>query len=215
LRTVFTEPDEDDVEQIGYQRVLPAEDCTVDLRIVDAAPADLDALLAEEAGLPFDLAHDLPIRATLVRTAPDDAHLMVLVHHIAADEWSATPLVADLSAWYAHLTTGAPAPAPLPVQYRDFTLWQDERLGTGDESLREAQTEYWARVLDGAPEELAVPHDRPRGAVSSYRGGAVPFTVDPRTREALADIAAESGATMFMLTHAVVAVLLRAHGAGD
>ncbi|QQM54174.1 non-ribosomal peptide synthetase [Rhodococcus pyridinivorans] len=215
LRTVFTEPDEDDVEQIGYQRVLPAEDCTVDLRIVDAAPADLDVLLTEEAGRPFDLAHDLPIRATLVRTAPDDARLLVLVHHIAADEWSATPLVADLSAWYAHLTTGAPAPAPLPVQYRDFTLWQDECLGTGDESLREVQTEYWARVLDGAPEELAVPHDRPRGAVSSYRGGAVPFTVDPRTREALVDIAAESGATMFMLTHAVVAVLLRAHGAGD
>ncbi|WP_413767736.1 amino acid adenylation domain-containing protein [Rhodococcus pyridinivorans] len=215
LRTVFTEPDEDDAEQIGYQRVLPAEDCTVDLRIVDAAPTELDALLTEEAGRPFDLAHDLPIRATLVRTAPDDAHLMVLVHHIAADEWSATPLVADLSAWYAHLTTGASAPAPLPVQYRDFTLWQDERLGTGEESLREAQTEYWARVLDGAPEELAVPHDRPRSAVSSYRGGAVPFTVDPRTREALADIAAESGATMFMLTHAVVAALLRAHGAGD
>ncbi|MXQ78243.1 amino acid adenylation domain-containing protein [Rhodococcus rhodochrous] len=215
LRTVFTEPDEDDVEQIGYQRVLPVEDCTVDLRIVDTAPADLDALLAEEAGRPFDLAHDLPIRATLVRTAPDDAHLMVLVHHIAADEWSATPLVADLSAWYAHLTTGAPAPASLPVQYRDFTLWQDERLGTGEESLREVQTEYWARVLDGAPEELAVPHDRPRGAVSSYRGGAVPFTVDPQTRSALADVAAESGATMFMLTHAVVAALLRAHGAGD
>ena len=211
LRTVFTEAGEDDAEAIGYQRVLPADECTPELRIVDATPDELDDLLVEASRYPFDLAHDLPIRATLVRTAPDDAHLMVLVHHIAADEWSATPLVADLSAWYTHLTTGSPAPAPLPVQYRDFTLWQGERLEQG---LREEQTEYWARVLAGAPEELDVPRDRPRGAVSSYRGGAVPFTVDAGTRETLASVAAESGATMFMLTHAAVAALLHAHGAG-
>ena len=111
-------------------------------------PAELESALAREAAYTFDIAHELPVRAVLLRTGTDDAHLMVLVHHIAADEWSARPLVSDLTRAYSHLVSGAAAmPEPLPVQYRDFSAWQPEVLGEASdpESVLAGQL----GVLDG------------------------------------------------------------------
>ncbi|MGW0044200.1 amino acid adenylation domain-containing protein [Rhodococcus sp. NPDC003348] len=214
LRTVFTSGE----GHIGCQRVLPVADLEVPLTVTDVDVADVPARLADATGYAFDIATDLPLRAVLLRTSPDDAHLMLLVHHIAADEWSARPLIADLAAAYSHLSGADVAlPGPLPVQYRDFSAWQPEVLGDPADptSPLATQLDHWASVLAGQPEELTLPYDRSRPAVSSYRGSAVAFEVGPDTVRALDAVAAAAGVTRFMLTHAVVAVLLRELGAGD
>ncbi|MGW6692139.1 amino acid adenylation domain-containing protein [Rhodococcus sp. NPDC054953] len=214
LRTVFTAGD----GHIGFQRVLEVDDVEVPLIVADVAAADLDARLVAETGYPFDITTELPLRAVLLRTAADDAHLLLLVHHIAADEWSARPLIADLAAGYSHLRGADTAlPLPPPVRYRDVSVWQPEVLGDPDDpgSLVAAQLDHWQSVLAGQPEELTLPYDRPRPPVSSYRGGAVPFEVDPGTTRALDAVAAAAGVTRFMLVHTAVAVLLRGLGAGD
>ncbi|KJF23722.1 non-ribosomal peptide synthetase [Rhodococcus sp. AD45-ID] len=219
LRTVFTaESGDSEAGHIGYQVVRPISECELPLGVLDVLPAELESTLAREAAYTFDIAHELPVRAVLLRTGTDDAHLMVLVHHIAADEWSARPLVSDLTRAYSHLVSGTAAmPEPLPVQYRDFSAWQPEVLGEASdpESVLAGQLEYWTGALAGQPEELALPRDRARPAVSTYRGSAVAFELEPQVRASLAAIAAAGGATMFMLTHAAVAVLLAELGAGD
>ena len=82
----------------------------------------------------FDLATQLPLRATLFTLGADEHVLLLLLHHIAADGESIGPLMADLAVAYAARRSGrAPAWAPLAVQYVDYTVWQHALLARPDE----------------------------------------------------------------------------------
>ena len=125
---------------------------------------------------PFDLAAEIPLRATLFRISDDEHVLVAVVHHIAADGWSIAPLVADLGAAYGARCAGqAPGWAPLPVQYVDYTLWQRAQLGESDDpdSRIAAQLAYWQQALADMPERVQLPTDRPYPPVADYRGATV------------------------------------------
>ena len=129
---------------------------------------------------PFDLAGEVPWRAELLVTGPEQAVLVVVVHHIATDGWSMQVLGRDISVAYAARVAGRePGWAALPVQYADYAIWQRELLGdAGDEgSVMAAQLGYWRARLAGLPGGLELPADRVRPAVVSYAGGRVAWRV--------------------------------------
>ena len=133
LRTLFAAP-----EGIPRQLVVPAERAEFGWQVVDASGWSADRLgeaIGAAARHSFDLAAEIPLRARLFRVAEDEHVLVAVVHHIAADGWSMTPLVGDLGVAYASRCAGrAPGWAPLPVQYVDYTLWQRAQLGDLDDS---------------------------------------------------------------------------------
>ena len=135
-----------------------------------------------------------------------------MVHHIAADHWSAGVLFTDLlTAYRARRSGEAPAWAPLRVQYADYAAWQGALLGnaSGEESpVASAQREYWIRQLQGLPEDTGLRPDFPRPPVPSGDGEAVEFRIDSATRAKLAERCRDLGITEFMLLQAAVAVVL-------
>ncbi|MEU9206341.1 amino acid adenylation domain-containing protein, partial [Streptomyces sp. NPDC048332] len=210
LRTVIAEDGEG-----AHQVVLAAAEPP--LTVERVAPDALRDALRTAAGHTFDLTAEFPIRVTLFETGQDDHVLLLLIHHIAADEWSFGPLARDLTAAYAARAAGnAPALPPLPVQYADFTLWQGEALGSEDDadSLIRRQLDYWEEALADLPTELELPADRARPVTPSHRGGSVGFEVSQALRARIETAAREHRASTFMVVQAALAVLLSRLGAG-
>ncbi|WP_169823294.1 non-ribosomal peptide synthetase, partial [Aldersonia kunmingensis] len=211
LRTVYPE-DADGPVQV----VLPVEQSGIDLPVITTAAEAVPNQLAELLGRGFDVTDTVPLRAALL-SVDTDWILAVVVHHISADGVSTTPLARDVFIAYTARRAGhAPDWAPLAVQYADYTLWQREVLGadTDAASASAQQIAYWRNQLASVPEVIELPTDRPRPAVASQRGATVTAPVDPAVMDRVHGLAAAHGVSVFMLTHAVFAVLLSRLGAG-
>ena len=209
LRTLFVAPG-----GIPQQVVVPVERADFGWQVVDAtgwSEARLGEAIATAVRHRFDLAAEIPLRARLFRVADEEHVLVAVVHHIAADGWSITPLVADLGVAYAARCAGlAPGWAPLAVQYVDYTLWQRAQLGDLDDpdSRIGGQLAYWQQALAGMPERLELPTDRPYPPVADYRGARVAVDWPAELQQRVAGVARAHNATSFMVVQAALAVLL-------
>ncbi|WP_425302426.1 amino acid adenylation domain-containing protein, partial [Nocardia farcinica] len=202
-----------------YQVVRPAGEQRFDLRPVAVTADDLPARLAARIAEPFDLTVETPLRADLFALAPDEHVVLVVLHHIGADGFSLGPLAADLMTAYTARRAGvAPAWTPLPVQYADYALWQAELLGDDADPGSRAHRElaFWRAALDGLPEQLDLPTDRPRPAVASHRGATHRLRIDADLHSELRELARKRDTTLFVTVHAALAVLLaRLSGTAD
>ena len=106
--------------------------------------------------------------------------------------------------------------SPLPVQYADYTLWQQAALGDENDgaSALARQLSFWTQALKDLPDQIELPADRPRPAVSSHRGGHVALSIGADLHRGLAGLARETGSSLFMVLQAGLAGLLSRLGAG-
>ncbi|MFF4188226.1 amino acid adenylation domain-containing protein [Streptomyces sp. NPDC001691] len=214
LRTVYGTSDDGEL----FQRILPTAEAAPQVPVVEVAPEDVSRLVGESMVYRFDLTAEVPLQVRLFRVSPQEHVLVLVIHHIATDGSSGAPLVRDLAAAYtARLDGRAPGWEPLPVQYKDYTMWQRELLGdvADPDSLAAKQVAYWRKELAGVPQPLNLPLDRPRPVQASGRGATVGFTVEPEVSAGLQKLSDERGATLSMVLHAALAVLLRKLGGGD
>ncbi|NGP09023.1 amino acid adenylation domain-containing protein, partial [Rhodococcus sp. 14C212] len=206
LRTVYP-----DLDGYGYQKVLAPSEVRISLEAVRIEPAQLPGELRALAATPFDVVTDVPIVVRLLCLSPEEHVLVAVMHHIAGDGFSMGPLTRDIMVAYAARSLGnEPAWEPLEIQYADYTLWQRDVLGSeGDPgSVVTRQLEYWKQALDGLPDGLDLPTDRPRPAVATNQGATHRLTIDESLHAALGRLAGERRATVFMVVHATLALLL-------
>jgi amino acid adenylation domain-containing protein len=196
-----------------------AEGLALSLPLIDLSGLAADEREAEvgrraetEARAPFDLAGGPLLHATLLRLAPEDHVVLVVLHHIIADGWSIGVLNREVAALYEAYVAGRPSPLPEPpVQYADYAAWQRRWL---QGAALEKQLAYWKERLAGAA-ALDLPADRPRPAAPSYRGAAVRFALPANLAGGVRTLAKQEGCTPFMVLLAAFQALLHRYTGQD
>ncbi len=195
--------------------VIPVH-ATVAFTVIDASTwdeAQARTALVEDGHRPFDLKAGPVFRVTLYTRGPRDHLLLISVHHIVYDAASLVVLMDELGALYAAAAAGRPAQLPPPqAQYVDYVRWQQEMLNGPD---GERLWAYWHHELAGELPDLALPTDRPRPPVQTFRGAAHVFHVDDDLTGRLKALASSSGTTLFVVLLAAFQALLHRYSGQD
>ena len=160
--------------------------------------------VSEEFQKPFDLTNGPLIRIRLVRLAPDDHMLVVVMHHIVSDAWSTGLLIHEVATLYNAFSQGNSSPlSELPIQYADYAYWQRQQK----EGMRD-QLSYWKRQLKGAPPVLNLPSARPRPGRQTFRGARHSFTWTADLTGSLKALSRQQNVTLFMILVAAFKTLV-------
>src|SRR5262249_48574203 len=154
----------------------------------------------------FDLRRGPLFRTKLVKLAATEHILLLTIHHIICDGWSNGILVRELGELYDAFSQGLESPlSPLPIQYGDFAIWQQEWLAS--EGF-DAQLAYWKRHLGNGLPTLNLPTDFSRNRTrSSYGSIESSLLARPLTR-ALKSLGQREEVTLFMILLASFKILL-------
>ncbi|MDP6581695.1 MAG: condensation domain-containing protein, partial [Vicinamibacterales bacterium] len=126
----------------------------------------------------------------LYRLAPTRHVFLLVMHHIVGDGWSMNVLYRELLAMHAAHRTGAPSPLPaLPLQYKDFAVWQNRQDFSADER-------FWVTALDGAPDRVSLPYDHAPEGGRDFAGRIAQLRVSRSTTDRLRGLASAHETTL-------------------
>jgi nonribosomal peptide synthetase DhbF len=202
LRTRF-------IEQAGLPRqVIDSPTAGTSLPVADVTEQDLTGWVTGQVREPFDLAAGPVFRAAVARLAPGEHALVLVVHHIVADGWSARILGQELSELYAGAGAGLP---PLPVQPADHAVWQ---RGWLDEEQLEKELGFWRDTLAGLP-TIDFPADRPRPARPTGAGWSTSRRLPRDLAAAARDYARDNQVSFLAVLQAALATVLHRYTGAD
>lgn len=196
---------------VPMQVIGPSQPFTIPLIDLQHLPEErreqaATRLAAVEAERPFDLRYGPLLRVSLIRLRLHQHLLLLTLHHIVSDAWSAHVLVQELTALYAAAVERRPASLPdLPLQYADVSQWQRAWLSG---PVLERELGFWKTVLGGDLPVLNLPTDHPRPAVQTSHGAMVTATIQPALAGDLRTVSRRMGATLYMTLLSAFFILL-------
>lgn len=206
LRTTFAMTGSEPV-----QKIWKTEDLNFDIEYKDlrnnADPGKAAKIItAADASESFDLINGPLLRVKLLQLPDDRFRILFNQHHIISDGWSINVLHREFTELYTSFTEGTvSALAPLPIQYKDYTVWQHTQFEEGKWDLHR---KYWHNQLTGKLPVLELPADFPRPAQKRYEGAEANFLLTKAEVKKLQRICQDNGATLFMGLMAAVKILL-------
>ncbi|WP_162034267.1 non-ribosomal peptide synthetase, partial [Chryseobacterium potabilaquae] len=136
-------------EGVGYQYVSDQEFNIKETDVFNSRK--LEDLLSQEITRVFDLSKELPISVCVFHEKEKNnnheptSYISIVIHHIAFDGWSIDIFLEELRVIYRDLLSNNPVSLPsLPIQYKDFALWQRGYL---QGEVLEKQLDYWRTKL--------------------------------------------------------------------
>ncbi|MGA4845128.1 amino acid adenylation domain-containing protein [Streptomyces sp. G5(2025)] len=204
------------------QHVVPSVPVSAWYEVREGAAERLVDAEADLCNRPFDLAAEPPVRAVVFREGPDFAHLLLVVHHAAADGYSLNVLAEDLWTLYTALWRGEPPVLAGPAL--DFAAYVSAHarpsdsatpdpgpLGSApsDSALPDNDRRYWAERLAARGEPLTLPYDGDpdapaRGPLAQHYG-----ELDATLTATLERVAAAHDVSLF---HLLLAAYVRCLG---
>jgi amino acid adenylation domain-containing protein len=213
LRTTFASNEGAPVQKINPPTEVPF--AVIDISNAANGSRDVETRrrIREAANQPFDLCRDLMIRGTLLKLGPKEHVLVLVAHHIVADEWSLRVLFKELSLFYEARVTGREMKLPeLPIQYSDYANWQRELIQS---RAYNEHLDYWRKKLEGCAPNLELPTDSARNAAGAHRGASTQHIVSAETLEAIKALSRRENATLFMTLLATFNALLHRYTRQD
>jgi tyrocidine synthetase-3 len=170
------------------------------------APLSLESPLPQENFIrPFDLREAPLLRVGLMELPNTPEHrciLMLDMHHIITDGTAQDILKKEFIA----LDQEEFLPlAPLRLQYKDFSRWQNSEK---QRQLLKQQEFYWLKTFADELPVLNLPTDCPRPLMQSFEGNSVNFIINEKQTRTLKKIAKQNKATLFMVVLSVFTILL-------
>ena len=175
----------------------------------EAQTARVQQLVQQWQQTPFDLEAGHLLRVGLIRLAAEEHVLVVVVHHIIADDWSLQLLVQEFGQIYDGAVQGKQAALPtLPIHYTDYAAWQRSWMEAGES---DRQLAYWTACLQGERPVLELPADAPRRADGHYTVASQQRVIDGPLAEGIRQLCARERLTPFMVFLAAFQLLLARH----
>jgi amino acid adenylation domain-containing protein len=213
LRTTYTKVNGMPFQAVGEIRPLPLPltDLSHDLNREGQA----QTLLTAEAAQVFDLEHNWPIRAHLLKMAAHDHILLITLHHIASDGASLAVFWGELARLYeSYLPNGHPTGhavrrdevlPEMPLQYADYAAWEQEVVAS---NFLDDQLAYWKQQFAGELPELDLVTDFSRSASDSHRSAHLERPLTIELSHQLRHFCQQEGVTLYMAMLAVFQLLL-------
>lgn len=165
----------------------------------------INQVIEQDATTPFNLRQGPIMRSMLICLNSEEHVLIVDIHHIANDHWSIGILFRELAIIYnGHLGIEGQSLSDLPIQYADYSLWQQERL---QGSVGEKLLNFWKNKLQDL-KVINLPTDHPRPATISHRGAQKYFQLKKDLVSRLQELAKKERASLFMVMLSAFKVVL-------
>ena len=195
FRTSFEVKDEEIVQRIHKEVEL-----NVEYFERNESGEEVIKKLVEDFIKPFDLSKAPLLRVKLVRLEVEKYILMFDMHHIISDGTSMEIIMDEFVKLYK-----GEALEELKIQYKDYSVWQDELLSS--EAIKDKE-EYWMKVFSENIPVLNMPTDYPRPALQSFQGESISFKIDQELSEKIKRVGNDSGATLYMTLLSAYNILL-------
>jgi malonyl CoA-acyl carrier protein transacylase len=207
LRTTFNIIDGQPRQIIGSP--FRVEVPVVNLQKLSATEREQEAmrLATQVVQQPFNLSKSPLWRVSLLLLDQAQHILVLSMHHIVCDgDLSIGIFFREIAVLFEAFSSNQPSPlSQLPIQYKEFTLWQREHL---KEELLEAQLAYWKQQLGDNLPILQLPTDRPRPPIQTYPGACQKLKLSKNLTSQLKLLKEQQGVTLFALLLAAFKTLL-------